>query len=92
MTNDLQTQTEAIQSVVDVHGIYMMEPYEHEAADHKFWQLACETIEQYEHARAHLLLFGLNVGETKFQPLTGFHLFRVYPDGKEVDNKHDLEY
>lgn len=90
-SNNLEEQTKGIKDAVETLGVMVLEEYESQE-EHKYWQLAAETIEQYEQAKAFMLLFGLNVGDTKYQSMTGLYFFRVYPDGQEVDIKHDLSY
>ena len=58
----------------------------------KYFQLQADTLEQYENARAYLLLFGLNVGEARYSMMMDWYLFRAYVNGDDVDVKSDLDY
>lgn len=78
--------TETINDVCTANNVMLLE------TETKYWQLASFDLEAYEASKVHFFLMGLNVGEAKYQPITGWYFFRVYPDGKEVDDKQDLKY
>lgn len=59
--------------------------------DVKYHQLYATSQEQYDTARAFLLLHGLNVGDYK-ENMLGWLMFRVYKNGDEVDIKNDKDY
>lgn len=82
------TDTTPIDYVSEAFGIFKVDGLHTD----KYWQLAANSMDDYEYARNYMLLFGLNVGMVKYQPLTGWYLFRVYLDGDEVDVKHDTKY
>lgn len=59
--------------------------------DNKCWWMMADSMETYDHARAHLLILNLNVGQPK-KNMIDWYAFKVYAEGTDPDPKTDGDF